>query len=125
VNRLQNTTKLLPRRAAPCTARSAPSPAGLFAAQDRCAKTERLRRQQDIEMKNAIVHDMEPSLNEAANLANALAMAIQGLGKLDFPNEQEQLALSHLADQIRFAAHKSLDLWTQSHEAGGGKAAVS
>ena len=45
-------------------------------------------------------------------------MTIQGLGKVDIPNEQEQLALSVLADKIRFAAHESLDLWTQAYEAG-------
>ena len=46
------------------------------------------------------------------------SMTIQGLGKVDIPNEQEQLALSVLADKIRFAAHESLDLWTQAYEAG-------
>ena len=43
----------------------------------------------------------------------------------DIPNEQEQLALSVLADKIRFAAHKSLDLWTQAYEAGRKSGAVS
>ena len=54
-----------------------------------------------------------------------LAMAIEGLGKVDIPNEQEQLALSVLADKIRFAAHESLELWTQAYEAGRKSGAVS
>lgn len=61
------------------------------------------------------VFDMEPSLNDAANLASALAMAIQGIGKLAIEPEHEQLALVALADEVRFAAHKSLEQWTRAY----------
>lgn len=74
-----------------------------------------VRNLPNVNKASEVIFDMEPSLNDAANLSSALAMAIAGIGKLAIEPEHQSLALQALADEVRFAAHKSLDQWTQAY----------
>jgi hypothetical protein len=67
--------------------------------------------------------DIEPPLNEAAYLATALAMAIEGLGKIDVDAECERTALGWLANEVQLAAHKAREACEQALEASGSDAA--
>ena len=52
---------------------------------------------------------LECEIYEVAQMADALAMAIAGMGKLAIEDGYEQLALQALADELRFKAHALAD----------------
>jgi hypothetical protein len=61
--------------------------------------------------REAAANDIEWSLFEVFCLANALAAAPVGLDQIGIDEENRKEILTYLADRVRFAAQKSLDLW--------------
>jgi hypothetical protein len=61
--------------------------------------------------RSAAEDDIDTSLFEVVCLAHTLAAAIMGMDKIAINKEDEEEALLYLADRVRFAAQKSLDLW--------------
>jgi hypothetical protein len=62
-------------------------------------------------MSDTEANDIDVSLFEVVWLANTPAAAIMGMDKIAIDEEDTEEALLHLADRVRFAAQKSLDLW--------------
>jgi hypothetical protein len=67
--------------------------------------------------REAAANDIEWSLFEVFCLANALAAAPVGLDQIGIDEENRKEILTYLADRVRFAAQKSLDLWKDPTEA--------
>jgi hypothetical protein len=66
----------------------------------------------------ATFFSMESDICDAANAANALCMAIGGMGRMALDTHEEEAALSWLSHEASFAANKVRKLWYEIVDRG-------